>query len=323
MSARPHTAMFGLAALLAAAPAHAQEAADSTEASEVREATEATAEEAPPPGLSDAARAALGRGAALFDRGHYEGALSEFLGAHVAMEGHPRRHHVLYNIALCYERLFRYERAIEFYRRFLDEGAADGARAEEVRSILDTLDDLLGRVRVRANVPALEVWIDGHRVSEGGDTVRLPAGTHTVEVRAAGHLPARREANVRAGEESVVAITLEAIDAYRGLPREFFFAGVGLTAVTLGVAVGVGLEAMADWRALELRLASPTERWEVTPDEHAAQQRLSLVADVFYGVTGLLAIATLVVGLLTDFEDGPDRSEPGLAIGPAGVRGWF
>lgn len=278
---------------------------------------------APPPLTAEVARTIV-RGTALFDRGHYEGALAQFSAAYEQMGGDPRRHQVLYNIALCYERSFRYDQAIAFYRRYLREGGAREAQADEVRSILEALDELLGTLRVVSNVTVFEVWVDGHHVADSARRVRLPAGPHVVEVRADGHLPARRETRVLVGRETHVSLRLERLDAFRGLPSAVFWVSAGMTVATLGAGVGVGLSSLADTRELELRLADPTMAWDVTEDDVQALQSVSLAADVLYAVGGVLAVATLVVGLLTDWR-GDERTDThaGAAVRPLGVVGWF
>ncbi|MCC7542804.1 MAG: tetratricopeptide repeat protein [Deltaproteobacteria bacterium] len=289
-------------------------------------ASPATADEpstdATAPIAGEAARTIL-RGTALFDRGHYDGALAQFSSAYEQMVDHPRRHQVLYNIALCHERSFRYDRAIAFYERYLREGGTREPQAAEVRSILEALDGLLGTLRLVTNVASFEVWIDGHHVADSTRVVRLPAGPHVVEVRADGHLAARRETRVLVGRESRVQLRLERIDAYRGLPTPIFWVSGGVTAATLVGAVVVGLWSMADTRELELRLADPTKAWDVTEEEVQSLQTLSLAADVLYAVGGVLAISTLVLGLLTDWSGEPDVAPSGLAARPNGFVAWF
>ena len=242
------------------------------------------------------------RGNALFDRGHYDGALAEFGSAYEQMVNHPRQYQVLYNMAFCYERSFRYERAITFYRRFLSEGGDTDPRAVEARSVLQSLEGLLGTVEIVSPLERIEVWVDDYRVANEPGQVLLPSGTHTIEVRAPGHLPSRHEAVVRSGDTTVVRVDLESVDAFRGLPRSLFWVTAGLAASTLLAGAGVGIAALSSWRDLELRLASPRTAWSVTEQEHEDQQRLSLAADILFGIGALIAATAIVFGLLTDWD---------------------
>lgn len=262
----------------------------------------------------------IARGTALFDRQHYDAALTEFLAAYDEMEGHPRRHQVLYNIAFCYERSFRYDEAIRFYERYLAEGGSAEGQAAEVRSILAALEQLLGSVRVETSLAELEVWIDEHRVGEGGGPFRLPAGTHTIEIRAEGHIPARREARVLAGQETRVEVELERIDAFHGLPSEVFAVSAGVTAAALVAGLGVGLASLLEGQSLRARLdpRSPSA-WDVTDAEIAAVQQLSLAADILYGASALFAVTTIVFLALTRWRS----DEAPVAVGPNGLHVRF
>lgn len=277
----------------------------------------------PRPGGEVRAAELLARGTALYDRGHYDAALAEYLEAHRALEGHPRQYRVLYNIALCYERSFRYDEAIRYYQRFLDEGGAGGSQAAEVRTVLDALERLLGTVRIVSPLSTLELWIDDHEVAASSDAIRLPAGVHSIEIRAPDHFPARREARVVSGEETVLRIELEAIDAFRGLPSEVFWSSVAVTVATVGAAIGVGIESLADTRTLELRLASE-DRWSVTPGEVSSVQNLSLAADVMFAAGGVFAITSLVLGLLTSWSSrAQDQERVGVHARSGRIEAWF
>jgi hypothetical protein len=121
----------------------------------------------------------------------------------------------------------------------------------------------------------------------------------------------------------VLRIDLEAIDAFRGLPSEVFWSSVAVTVATLGAAVGVGVASLVDTRSLELRLAGE-DRWSVTREEVAAVQNLSLAADAMFAVGGVLAITSLVLGLLTSWSSGaPDQARPGASVRSGRIEAWF
>jgi len=265
---------------------------------------------------------ALHRGTAFFDREHYDAALTEYLAAYDALGGHPRQHRVLYNIALSYERSFRYDEAVRFYRRYLEEGGAAEPQAPEVRAILEALELLLGTVRVLTELDDVEIWVDDHQVSDGTQGVRLPAGTHIIEVRADHHIPARRQARVTSGRETVLRIELESVESFRGLPNEVFWTGVAVTLATLVAGASFGVESLVDTRELELRLAGD-DRWSVTQAQIDAVEDLSLAADVLFVSGGLFGITSLVLGLLTDWRSTDRSARAGVRVGHGGFTGWF
>ncbi len=95
----------------------------------------------------------------------------------------------------------------------------------------------------------------------------------------------------------------------RGLPRFVFWSTLGLTAVAAGTAT-----------ALTIDVANRHAEFEAAPsaqgsrDGEAAQTR----ARVVWGVAGVLAIASVVIGLQTDFA-GPSGTALRLDVGPGGV----
>jgi tetratricopeptide (TPR) repeat protein len=102
----------------------------------------APAEPAPSdPALAEA-RERLARGESLFAEGDHDGALAEFERAYEIVGEHPVRFMILYNIARAHEREFRYDLALRYYRRYLEEGGPDAPRREAVTASLETLEEL-------------------------------------------------------------------------------------------------------------------------------------------------------------------------------------
>lgn len=91
------------------------------------------------------ARAAFNSATVFFDAGDYEHALADFTRAYEE-SGRPE---LLYNIALCHERLERYEDAITALQRF---GAA-GAPGHDVESVQERVDELHRRIEERGPLP--------------------------------------------------------------------------------------------------------------------------------------------------------------------------
>src|SRR5689334_10173280 len=102
----------------------------------------------PPPESADAeaARTAVARAKALFAVGDYGAALAEFTRAYELLHDDPRQADVLNNIAVCYERMFRYDLALTHYQRYLDESTASAEDRAEVEAVMRSLRDLLGTV---------------------------------------------------------------------------------------------------------------------------------------------------------------------------------
>jgi len=74
---------------------------------------------------------------------------------------------------------------------------------------LAAIQGLLGHIALKSRVPAAEVLVDGEHVGKTPleATVTVPPGTHRVQVRRAGYLPAEREVTLTDGAQT--DITLE------------------------------------------------------------------------------------------------------------------
>jgi hypothetical protein len=162
--------------------------------------------------------------------------------------------------------------------------------------------------------------------------VLVPGGRHALELRAEGFLPVRREVEVAGRQRVEVTLELERAEVNvtnvdnrtvqvteeGGAPPAVFYTGVGLTVAAGIVAAAFGGKALAErGRTEDL---SPYDREGIARGNERARDA-ALLGDVFLGVTGALAITTVVLFFLTDF-DGDDaearteRTEARLRVGP-------
>lgn len=254
--------------------------------------------------------------AAFAEAGNCEGAIVEFEASYRMV---PRASS-LYNIAQCHEQLTRYDLAIQYYERYLQEAPADAEDRPSVEAALRTLRNLLGTVHVASNVPA-QVWIDDRLVGDAPGDVLVPAGRHVLELRADQYLPARTEIQVAGREEVEVDLTLSKarttvhITEESGLDPIVFWSGVTATAVA-GVVGGVfGIVALSKQsKGGELGLYDP-ERAQLEDEMKSAARN----ADILFAVTGVLGVATVVVGFLTDWDGEADtrvEEQPAVSLVP-------
>lgn len=248
------------------------------------------------------ARAAVSRGEALFAADNYDGALAEFEHAYALMGRDPRRHALLNNIAVCHERAFRYDRALLYYERYLAEGNPGVADRAQVEAILRTLRGLLGAVEVATNVVA-EVWVDGRRIGQAPGRVLVPAGRHIVSLRAPLRETHDLEITVAARQTERVAIDLQALSDYRGLPPGYTYTGVAVTGGLLVTAALFGAVVLSKRsEGLDEARASMGTTSEATEDQAADVRRWMLVTDVTLIAAALAGTTTIVLYLLTDWE---------------------
>lgn len=255
------------------------------------------------------ARAVVARGEALFQRGNYEAALVDFERAYRSLDGHPRQHVVLYNLALCYERMFRYDEAVPLYEQYLIEGGPGAEDHELVRGKLSALRALLAEVDVRANVPA-ELWIDDRRVGESPAKVLVPAGRHVLEVRARLHESAQRELWAEPRGVYRLDFELQPLSNYRGLSPGYFFASLGATAAVTVTAAVLGAQTLAK-RSEGLALARDSMQLR-TPELERAEEEVrdwAFGTDLAIGGAILFGATTVLLAFLTDWEAG-ERATP-------------
>jgi tetratricopeptide (TPR) repeat protein len=245
----------------------------------------------------------VARAEQLFHVGDYGAALVDFSRAYQLLAGYPRQYVVLHNLAVCYERLFRYDEALHFYERYLVEGGPSAEDRVAVGAALDTLRNLLATLRLEANVRG-EVWVDDRQAGEIPATLRIPAGRHVVEVRAVLHESARRELTLEARSEYRLRLELAPLSNYRGLPRGYFIGSAVLTGVlllTAGVlaantlaARGRGLDDAA--RTMQLQTAM-LER------DQANVQRWALGTDLAFAGAALFGVTSVLLFFLTDWGE--------------------
>lgn len=285
----------------------------------------------PPDALQlEEARERFLTGVALARAGNCEGALAELRASLEIVE----RPNTLYNAARCYEELFRYDLAVRSYERYLAIATPDEADRAAVEATMRSLRNLLGTIVVRSNVPA-QVWVGDRVVGEAPGEVLVPGGRHALELRADGFLPVRREVEVAGRRRVEVTLELERAEVNvtnvdnrtvqvteeGGAPPAVFYTGVGLTVAAGIVAAAFGGKALAErGRTEEL---SPFDREGIARGNERTREA-ALLSDVFLGVTGALAITTVVLFFLTDFDGDdaearsapPERTEARLRVGP-------
>jgi hypothetical protein len=90
-----------------------------------------------------------------------------------------------------------------------------GKRAEGLIQTLAAADMSVGKLQIEVNVLSAEVRLDGQVVGQTQDgkltLESLSAGSHTVEISAAGHQTQTQQITVSSGEQSPLAITLERV----------------------------------------------------------------------------------------------------------------
>lgn len=257
------------------------------------------------------ARARLARGQALYEAEDYEGALAEFTRLYERLEGHEARPLALYNMARCHERMFAYDEAIGLYERYLDEAGPDGRYLEAVRAKLESLNDLLGTVRITVRFEGPPVaWVlrEGEREYGAPERIRLPAGTHRLEVSAEGYELASASVTFAAGDVREVELTLR--ERFEGLSPDAFVVSVAGGALFAAAAVALGVAALVDERDLASCPDRPGCLVDTLPTREARADRIVALAaatDVAWGLAGAAAVTAVVLAFFTRFDEPEDE----------------
>lgn len=247
------------------------------------------------------------RARGLFRGRDYHAAIAEF---ELAYDARPSPV-ILHNLGACYEQLFKYAKAIEFYERYLAAASAveqvpiakrtPQQRDEvndlvEIRRRIGQIKSVTGFLSVRTVQPGALVTIDGDDVGKTPIVVRLGAGTHRAEVS----LPKMKTAAFSFSLEPVVTldklVELEPLPTSRGTPRWVFQGAAGATAVAGLASVFFGaryLSARSDYQG------STDGR---TPDNADLARSRGRTANLLLGVTGVLGVSTGVLYFTTDWR---------------------
>ena len=274
---------------------------------------------APSPQLVEA-RQHIAAGEAFLTAENYDAALVEFQRAYDLLEGNPIRFIVLFNIGQCHERMFRYDLALDFYRRYLSEGGDNAEDRATVEATIRALDGLLTTLVITSNVPNAEVWVDQRQVatlSADDHEVRIPGGVHTVELRLRGYVPEQQQVQVAARATTNVSFTLARLsDEYKGIaPWLFWSSGAvaAATAVAGGVVGFLALSASSDLQARRDDVTNP-DRFLITDADNQHVTSLALTADILFGSAVLFGATAFTLAFLTNW--GGDSPGPTITTGP-------
>lgn len=270
------------------------------------------------------------RGRSLLDARNYSAALAEFERVYELLDGHPRRYMALSNIGRCYQSMGQYDRAMQYYERYLREAPAEAEDRAVVEGSIATLNDLLGTLDVTIEGPAsAEVWTDNRLLGVAPGSLRLPGGRHVLEIRATGYLPARRELQLSAHDTVPIRFRLERPRG--GISPAVFVTGAVVTGIALANGAVFGVLALAARGAADARRTNPdpTERFLLAGEaaDRASIATLATVADISLVAGGVAAVGTTILAFVTDWrgrggsqERAPSSPRASMVVVPGGVH---
>jgi PEGA domain len=144
----------------------------------------------------------------LYQRGQWDGARTSFNAAFDASKN-PR---VLFNVAVCEKNLGRYARAIEIFKKELDEGKGQLAPDEEadVRAQIAGLERYVAQVTIEVSEPGADIYVDDAKVgvSPLAAPISAPVGERHIRVSKVGFADARDTIDLKAGSSGKVTLKL-------------------------------------------------------------------------------------------------------------------
>jgi tetratricopeptide (TPR) repeat protein len=228
-----------------------------------------------PEQAEEVAAEAFAEGTLLFRAGNYAPALERFQCS-FDLFPHPS---TLYNIGECHEALEDYPEAVRVYRRYVNT-IADLEGREEVESHIRELEDRIPPGQRSQPEPTPEPAVEG--LSEGL-TEQQPEPEPELDLEPSSETLA---SSIETNEE-------ESTTSRRRLKPAAFWATFGATATTALIMTITG--------AVTLSLSNSwIEEGQV--EDRDTGRTLRAVTDVFFFTTLAEAIATVVLGVFTDFR---------------------
>ncbi|MEE2904235.1 MAG: PEGA domain-containing protein [Myxococcota bacterium] len=133
----------------------------------------------------------IANGKSAFRKGDYEGAIAAFKAAYDIKPTSG----ALFNIAKSYERMGRFEEAVEYLQQYLevDPNATDRANIEEnIRRLKRSIRDRFQELSVSSDPPGADIYLDDRTTGLQGQTnyrMKVKPGPHTIYLDLNGYEP--------------------------------------------------------------------------------------------------------------------------------------
>jgi len=277
----------------------------------------------------DKAKEHFQKGIALVKEGAFDKAVIE-LGESYRLNPLPI---VLYNLAICHDKLHQYAKAVTYFQQFLDEAKeADAEKKPAVAKRIEKLIPFLGVLDLEVRPAGAAVFINGELVGTAPvGSVILETGLHVIAVAAEGRPPVQQKVTIVSGETVTVTICVEkepqqpdAPGGGEGAPPAKptagttagkkmgpapFAAVAAIAGLSALCAIATGTLALEKAGEVE-RMYDNTDEWKKVRDEG---KRLAVTTDALLGVAAASAVTAVALAVVTDFGRGK-KKKTGVAF---------
>lgn len=268
------------------------------------------------------------KGKALVEEGDYEKAIVE-LNASYELNPVPV---VIYNIAICYDKLHKYANAMKYYRLFfIKKEDLSKEMKKDISDRIEELDEFIGLLALEVDVKGAEVIIDGALVGHTPlEAVFVETGEHDLSLRKVGFHDVKKKFTVVSGETTELTFNMVKVGEGGGEKQKkrldekrdekehdtgasesgtgkkkpgkrvnaaVFWSLVGLTGAAALSSVVTG--ALTVKKSRDVGKMYEDEEWQSVRDEG---KRLAITTDVLIGISAASGITALVLYFFTDFR---------------------
>ena len=222
-------------------------------------------------------------------------------------------------MALCYDDLHKYGKAMKYYRQYIEEAKKDpskkGVKAVEER--IGKLEKYLGTLTVTSNVTDAAVYVDDEEIGTAPmENVYIETGDHTVTLEKEGFQTFSKKIKVVSGKTISVDATLLVVEKEpegqvpvvgtgeekpdrKTLKPVIFWCMLGVTIGLGGGAAAVGGLNLVNHNKFMDTPYDDREKWKDLKDRG---EIYNIVFLSLIGATGAAAVATVALAFFTDFK---------------------
>lgn len=292
------------------------------------------------PSKTDEAVVRYKQGVKLFEEQDFNAALLEFRKAYELAPNYK----VAYNIGQVYYQVQNYAKALQWFERYLSEGAKDilPERRAEVQKEIDELRRRVGRVELQSEIQGVDISIDDEPIGKTPlpEPLSISAGRHRITASKEGYAPFSQTVEIAGQEFKRIPIKLIELTTTSTTPSPSTttpvppkkeepskltvgsWVGLGAAGLLGAGAVVTGILALGAADDAQNTLYAPPHRADAE-NKNDRRKTLAITTDVLAGAAILTAGITLVVSFSRSPEEGTAKTNSKLILGASPRGAWL